>query len=86
MLKCSSFPSELPFGLGLGKVEMELKKWEIFQYLDPTFTADIKHVYLVGITSIEGDDSDDEEEDSNEVGECLFSSLATKSRTLRNKP
>ena len=58
-------------------MEMELKKWKIFQYLDPIFTADIKRVYLVGITSIEGDDSDDEE-DSHEVGEFLFISFGTK--------
>ena len=30
---------------------MDLKRWKIFDKLDPMFAADIKRVYLMGITS-----------------------------------
>ena len=42
---------------------MELQKWELFQALDPTFAADVKRAYLVGISSFEND-SDDVDEDT----------------------
>ena len=30
---------------------MDLKRWKIFDRLDPTFAADIKRLYLIGMNS-----------------------------------
>ena len=38
----------LYFQLEMWKMELQ-KRWKIFQYLDPAFTADIKRAYMVGI-------------------------------------
>ena len=53
---------------------MELQKWKILQQLDPAFAADVKCVYLVGITSYLPKDKADsyEDEDTERRKSLLF--------------
>ena len=41
---------------------MELQRWKVFKYLDSNFVADVKHAYLVGITSLQTQESDDDDD------------------------
>ena len=46
------------------------QKWKIFQHLDPIFVADLKRVYIVGVTSF---DVDNDEVSGDEAGKHVFS-------------
>ena len=37
---------------GTSTTAMDLKRWKIFQKLDPTFVEDVKWAYLIGINGV----------------------------------